>query len=47
MKNLSVYLPSARMFIAVLIVLVVVTFVLRQTAGNKVSDTVRGYVGIA
>jgi len=47
MKNLSVYLPSARMFVAVLIVLVVTTFVLRQTAGNKVSQSVGGYLGIA
>lgn len=46
MKNLSVYLPSARMFVAVLIVLAVTTFVLKQTAGNPTADKVRGYLGI-
>lgn len=46
MKNLSLYLPSARMFVAVLIVLVVTTFVLKQTASNPTAAKIKGYLGI-
>ena len=46
MKNLSVYLPSARLFVAVLIVLTVTTFALKQTAGNETSAKIKGYLGI-
>ncbi len=47
MKNLSVYLPSARLFVAVLIVLAVTTLVLKQTSGNPTAAKVKGYLGLA
>lgn len=46
MKNLSVYLPSARMFVGVLIVLAVTTFVLKSMGGNATVQKVKGYLGL-
>jgi len=47
MKNLSVYLPSPRLFVAVLIVLAVVTFALKQTATNPTMAKIRSYLGLS
>jgi len=46
MKNLSVYLPDKRLFVGVLIVLAVTTFVLRQLSGNATAMKVKGYLGL-
>ena len=46
MKNVSVYLPSVRMFVAVLIVLAVTTFALKQMEGNATAGKVKTYLGI-
>lgn len=46
MKNLSVYLPSIRMFVAVLIVLAVTTFALRAFGGNTTAMKVKSYLGL-
>lgn len=47
MKNLSVYLPNVRLFVGVLIVLVVTTFVLRQLSGNATAMKIKSYLGLA
>lgn len=48
MKNISVYLPSVRLFVAVLIVLAVTTFVLKQFgADNATVKKAKGYLGLA
>ena len=46
MMNLSVYLPSARMFVAVLIVLAVTSFVFRSITGSPTSEKIRSYLSI-
>lgn len=47
MKNISVYLPNAKMFVGVLIVLAVTTFVLRQTSSSPTAVKIKGYLGLA
>jgi len=47
MKNLSVYLPSPRLFVAVLIVLAVTTIALRQFSGNPTVAKVKSYLGLS
>jgi hypothetical protein len=47
MKNLSVYLPSPRLFVAVLIVLGVTTCALRAGSSNPTVAKVRTYLGLS
>lgn len=47
MKNLSVYLPSPRLFVGVLIVLAVTTIVLRQFSANPTVAKVKSYLGLS
>jgi hypothetical protein len=47
MKNLSVYLPSPRLFVAVLIILFVTTLVLRQFSTNPTVAKARTYLGLS
>jgi len=47
MKNLSLYLPSPRLFVGVLIVLAVTTLALRQFATNPTVAKVKTYLGLS
>lgn len=46
MKNLSVYLPNTRMFIAVVIVIAVISLVFRVITGSPTSEKIRSYLSI-
>jgi len=46
MKNLTVYLPTVRLFVAVLIILAVTSFIFRNITGSPTSETIRKYLSI-